>query len=167
MWLRSESPPGLLRTDSKRPDGGHFGALVMWQSASYGMQHALIHTKRHPTSSDPPWRPALQQHWQNLRNCRNMPHCQSRMSLSLWPLRLLGSWGSLGLAFVSEVGRRISAVSGDPRSTSFLKQQRLQMAVQREMRRLLLETFGSGTHEDTDLPSVAILCLNCLVIGFV
>ena len=32
-------------------------------------------------------------------------------------IETLGSWGSLGLAFVSEVGRRISAVSGDPRST--------------------------------------------------
>ena len=60
-------------------------------------------------------------------------------------IETLGSWGSLGLAFVNEVGRRISAVSGDPRSTSFLKQR---LAVQRGNAAAVLETFGSDSPED-------------------
>ena len=42
----------------------------------------------------------------------------------------LGPIGSKALAFLGEVGRRLTAVSGDPRETSFLFQ-RLSVAIQR------------------------------------
>ena len=42
----------------------------------------------------------------------------------------LGSWNAEGLAFVQELGRRISLVTADPRETSYLLQ-RISVAVQR------------------------------------
>ena len=57
-------------------------------------------------------------------------------------IETLGSWGQAGLAFVNEVGRRISAVTGDKRATSFLKQ-RLAMAVQRGNAAAVLGTLPS------------------------
>jgi hypothetical protein len=58
-------------------------------------------------------------------------------------IETLGSWGQAGLAFVNEVGRRISAVSGDKRATSFLKQ-RLAMAVQRGNAAAVLGTLPAA-----------------------
>ena len=37
-------------------------------------------------------------------------------------IETLGTWGMAGLAFVNEVGRRISSVTGDLRAASFLRQ---------------------------------------------
>ena len=45
-------------------------------------------------------------------------------------LETLGPWGGEADNFVREVGRRLHSVTGDPRSTSFLRQ-KLSMAVQR------------------------------------
>jgi hypothetical protein len=42
----------------------------------------------------------------------------------------LGVWGEDAIRFVSDLGRRISAVTGEPRETTFLKQQ-LSIAIQR------------------------------------
>ena len=42
----------------------------------------------------------------------------------------LGTWGVQAVEFVQELGRRISAVTGDRRETSFLRQ-RLSVAIQR------------------------------------
>jgi len=53
------------------------------------------------------------------------------------------------LNFLSEVGRRLSSVSGDPRETSFLFQ-RLSVIVQRFNSVLILNSFCT-TDEDPDL----------------
>ena len=45
-------------------------------------------------------------------------------------IETLGTWGPAGLAFINELGKKLSAVSGDSRATAFLKQ-RLSLAVQR------------------------------------
>ena len=37
-------------------------------------------------------------------------------------IETLGTWGPSGLAFINELGRRITAVSGEVRATEFLKQ---------------------------------------------
>ena len=44
-------------------------------------------------------------------------------------IETLGPWNIEGLAFVRELGRRISQVTGDPRETTYLLQ-RLSVAVQ-------------------------------------
>ena len=45
-------------------------------------------------------------------------------------IETLGTWGERGLAFINELGKRIATVSGDNRSTAFLKQ-RISLDVQR------------------------------------
>ena len=42
----------------------------------------------------------------------------------------LGAWGEQAKGFVSELGRRISAITGDVRETDYLRQ-RLSIAIQR------------------------------------
>ena len=46
-------------------------------------------------------------------------------------IETLGTWGERGLVFINELGKRIAEVSGDNRSTAFLKQ-RMSLAVQRD-----------------------------------
>jgi hypothetical protein len=55
-------------------------------------------------------------------------------------IETLGSWGESGLALVSEIGRRMAVITGDQRSTAFLKQ-RLALAVQRGNAAAVLGTF--------------------------
>ena len=43
---------------------------------------------------------------------------------------MLGAWGAEAAVFVAELERRITAVTGDPRETAFLRQ-RLSVAIQR------------------------------------
>ena len=62
-------------------------------------------------------------------------------------IETLGTWGSAGLSFVNELGRRISAVSGDARATDFLKQ-RLSLAVQRGNAASVLGTMVPESKED-------------------
>jgi hypothetical protein len=144
-------PPGLLRSDSKRPDGA---TLVPWSCG-----RCLLWDATCPDTLAPSYIQRSAVEASSAAALAESKKLSKYATLSIAhefvpvAIETLGSWGSLGLAFVSEVGRRISAVSGDPRSTSFLKQ-RLQMAVQRGNAAAVLGTFGSGTHEDTDLPRV-------------
>jgi hypothetical protein len=62
-------------------------------------------------------------------------------------IETLGTWGGAGLAFVNEVGRRISVVSGDQKATAFLKQ-RLALAVQRG-NAAAFGTFGPNSTGDS------------------
>lgn len=54
-----------------------------------------------------------------------------------------GTWGTAGLNFIKEVGRRIQIVSGDARSTTFLIQ-RLSIAIQRGNVSSILGTLPPG-----------------------
>ena len=63
-------------------------------------------------------------------------------------IETLGTWGERGLAFMNEVRRRVAAITGDNRSTAFLKQ-RMSLAVQRGNAAAVLGTFASSS-EDYD-----------------
>ena len=62
-------------------------------------------------------------------------------------IETMGEWGACGLAFVNEIGHRISEVNGDPRSTAFLRQ-RLSLAVQRGNAASALGTLLSASTAD-------------------
>ena len=64
-------------------------------------------------------------------------------------IETLGSWGPAGLAFVNEVGRRITSVTGDIRAASFLRQ-RLSLAVQRGNAVAVLGTHAASEHSVDD-----------------
>ena len=61
----------------------------------------------------------------------------------------LGPWGPEAIGFVTELGRRLITVTGDPRSGAFLKQ-KISIAVQRGNASCILGSFprGSGISED-------------------
>jgi hypothetical protein len=54
----------------------------------------------------------------------------------------MGAWGQRGLMFINELGRRISVVTGDIRSTNFLKQ-RMSLAMQSGNAAAVLGTMSS------------------------
>ena len=60
-------------------------------------------------------------------------------------IETMGPWGSNGLKFVLEVGRRISVDSGKPRSTVFLMQA-IGVAIQRENAVSVFGTVCKGQH---------------------
>jgi hypothetical protein len=62
-------------------------------------------------------------------------------------IQTLDTWGSEGLAFLNKVGRRNTALIGDQRATSFLKQ-RLELAVQRGNAAAVLGTFTQSLSND-------------------
>ena len=58
-----------------------------------------------------------------------------------------GVWGEQALELVTELGRRIAAVTFEPRSTTFLRQ-RISVAVQRGNAGCILGTFGITSYAD-------------------
>ena len=58
-----------------------------------------------------------------------------------------GIWGEQALELVTELGRRITAVTFEPRSTTFLRQ-RLSVAVQRGNAGCILGTFRINSNAD-------------------
>ena len=55
----------------------------------------------------------------------------------------MGPWGPNAAEFISELGKRLSNITGDPRSTAFLRQ-RISMAVQWGNAICLKETLPTG-----------------------
>ena len=64
-------------------------------------------------------------------------------------IETLGPLNALAVNFLSEVGRRLTSLSGDPRETSFLFQ-RLSMLIQRFNSALITDSFCFA-NEDPDL----------------
>ena len=56
----------------------------------------------------------------------------------------LGPWGPAANAFVSELGKRLSVTTGDPRTTAFLRQ-KISLAVQRGNAACIKQSLPAGT----------------------
>ena len=56
----------------------------------------------------------------------------------------MGHWGPSAVSFVSELGRLLTLTTGEPRSTSFLRQ-RLSIAIQRANAASVRGTVPEGT----------------------
>ena len=89
----------------------------------------------------------FQIHWHCLKQIQKYASLATAHDFVPVVLETLGTWGTLGLTFINELGKRISAVNEDPRATSFLKQ-RLALAVQRENAAAVFGTLP--TVEDID-----------------
>src|SRR5580692_3889968 len=110
-------PPGLLRSDAKRPDGATLipwsrGKCLLWDAtcadtlapsyvhrsaAEAGAAATLAETKK-------------QSKYANL----TVVHIFVPVAIET-----LGSWGDQGLSFINELGKRITQHAGDPRATAF------------------------------------------------
>jgi hypothetical protein len=138
-------PPGLARTDAKRPDGATLvpwtrGRCLLWDATC---PDTLAPSYVQRSASEPGAAAALAEIKKSAK------YSALAVAHEFVPLAIetLGTWGKEGLGFVNELGRRISVVSGDQRATAFLKQ-RLALAVQRGNAAAVQGTFASSSSND-------------------
>jgi len=133
-------PPGLSRTDSKRPDGA---TLIPWSRG-----RCLLWDATTPDTLEPSHihRSALQ-----AGSAAASAEASKRSKYSTLTavhdfvpvvIETLGTWGSEGWSFTGELGRRITRITGDQKATAFLRQ-RLSLAVQRGNTISVLGTINS------------------------
>ena len=140
-------PPGLTRTDAKRPDGATLvpwvrGRCLLWDATC---PDTLAPSYVHRSALESGAAAALAESKKRAKYT-NLATVHEFVPVVI---ETLGSWGSAGAAFVNEVGRRITAASGEQRATSFLKQ-RLSMAVQRGNAAAILGTFAASDPSSED-----------------
>ena len=133
-------PPGLSRDDGKRPDGltlvpWKCGKPLVWDATcinrlavSYANQSGIEGAKVAELAENR----KVQKYEQLINNYFVIPVA----------LETLGGFGPLTCNFIKELGRKISEKTGEPRSTSFLRQ-RLSMAVQLGNSACLMENLSS------------------------
>ena len=138
-------PPGLLRTDGKRPDGS---TLVPWSRG-----RCLIWDATCPDTVAPSYVTRSADEAGTAATTSETKKISKYVALSdrheFVPVAIetFGTWGERGLSFINEVGKRVAAVSGDNRSTAFLKQ-RMSLAIQRGNAAAVLGTLSSTAADD-------------------
>ena len=140
-------PVGMIRDDGKRPDGATLvpwkrGRCLVWDFTcvnTIARSHLGLSTSQAGSLSVV------------AEEKKKKKYVSLSDSYLFTPIAVetLGPWGPEAISFVSELGRRLSAVTGDPRSGAFLKQ-KISMAVQRGNASCISGSFphGSGTLED-------------------
>ena len=121
-------PPGLVRSDFKRPDGLTLypwsqGKSLVWDftcSDTLAPSHV-------PATSTEAGRAAAQAERRKLNNYNELSGTYIIQPIAV---ETMGSWGQMGLKFVRELGSKIADANGEKRSTAFLFQS-LGMAIQR------------------------------------
>jgi len=122
-----KEPNGLLRSDGKRPDGL---TQIPWQAAKcmtwdVTVTDTLAESNIQATSSTA-GAAAEGAAERNELKCQSLAHTHTFISLAL---ETLGPINAKGSAFLYQLGRRLSACTGDMRGTSFLFQ-RLSLTIQ-------------------------------------
>src|ERR1051325_6162423 len=124
----TKEPLGLSRSDGKRPDGVSLipwahGRCLTWDVTSpdtFAPSHLQATSLQAGAAA------------QKAEATKTTKYATIALMHVFVPLAFetLGTWGEDAIRFVSDLGRRISAVTGEPRETTFLKQ-RLSIAIQR------------------------------------
>ena len=120
-------PTGLSRDDGKRPDGATIvpwsqGHCLIWDFTCVNTV-AASHINSAASRTEAPSEAAEVKK-------RNKYSSQSQgQNFTPVAVEMLGPWGPDASAFVSELGKRLSEVTGDPRSAAFLRQ-KISLAVQ-------------------------------------
>ena len=123
-------PPRLLRGDGKRPDGATLDPWWRGQYLVWDFTCPDTLAPSHVTASSRAAGAAASQ----AESAKRVKYAElsSNGNYIFCPVAIetLGSWGPSAQDISSEIGSRIQARTGDPRSTAFLRQ-RLAIAVQR------------------------------------
>lgn len=135
-------PPGLSRTDGKRPDGltlvpWERGRCLVWDATCVST-FAASHLPRTMRSGRSAAEWAAEQ-----KHIKYAPLKNNYLFLP-FAVEVSGAWCDEARAFVREIGRRLRANGSDPRSTSYLTQ-RISLVIQRGNAASVMGTFGSGT----------------------
>jgi hypothetical protein len=138
-------PPGLSRSDAKRPDGVTLipwsrGRCLLWD-ATCPDTLAPSHLQRSSTEAGAV---ALEAEANKSTKYASLAVRHDFVPIAI---ETLGSWGAAGLSFINEVGRKITSVSGDMRAASFLRQ-RLSLAVQRGNAASVLGTLAASSDSE-------------------
>ena len=115
--LKTNKPTGLLRSDSKRPDGVTLapwkcGQLLVWDATCPDTFAPSYRT--HATSE--PGRVAALAEDRKVDNYRDLPRSHLFCPLSI---ETMGAMGPRSLELVRKVGRRIALETGEPRPLTF------------------------------------------------
>ena len=124
----TKEPSGLSRTDGKRPDGL---TLIPWQSGRsliWDVTVADTLAASHLATTSRLMGGAAE----NAAANKETKYNELTLTYTFIPIacETLGPLSSSALSFFVELGRRITAVSGDPRESAFLFQ-RLSVTIQR------------------------------------
>lgn len=135
-------PPGLCRTDGKRPDGltlvpWQKGRCLLWDAtcvSTFAPSH-LSHTIRSAASA--------------AESAARMKHAKYSALEPMYDfvpvaVETAGPWGTEAKDFMRSLGRRLRDRGCDPRSGSFLAQQ-ISLAIQRGNAASVMGTFGPPT----------------------
>jgi Reverse transcriptase (RNA-dependent DNA polymerase) len=124
----SKEPSGLLRSDGKRPDGL---TLIPWQAGrSLTWDVTVSHTAASSYLSNVAATAGGVAEMAAERKREKYVELEKSYIFQPISFETFGPINSSGHSFISEIGRRISAISGDVRETAFLYQ-RLSVTVQR------------------------------------
>lgn len=134
-------PPGLSRTDGKRPDGltlvpWERGRSLLWDAtcvSTFAASH-LAGTARVAGSAAENAARLKHQKYTDLKN---------RYLFVPVAVETSGVWGGEAKALIRDLGRRIASRGHDRRSGSYLAQ-RLSLAIQRGNAASIMGTFGPG-----------------------
>ena len=121
-------PTGLSREDGKRPDGATIlpfekGQCLVWDFTCVNTV-AASHIK---SAAERPGAPSEAAEVKKIKKYSALSTAFKFIPIAV---ETLGPWGPEAKAFVTELGKRLSTATGDPRSSAFLKQ-RISLAVQR------------------------------------
>ncbi|KAL0820722.1 hypothetical protein ABMA28_006551 [Loxostege sticticalis] len=134
-------PPGLSRTDGKRPDGltlvpWEKGRCLLWDATCVST-FAACHLGRTTLA------PGAAAETAALKKHTKYSALEAVYHFVPFAVETAGSWGSEAKSFVAEVGRRLRVRTNDPRSGSFLVQ-KLALAIQRGNAASVMGTFPPG-----------------------
>jgi len=140
----TREPTGLFRADGKRPDGA---TLVPWERGKYiAWDATIVHTcaASYITHQSGEGESAAVL----AANRKTLKYEGLPSSFIFQPVAIetMGRYNPSALAFIGEIGRRTSAITGDRRETTFLFQ-RLSICIQRYNLVALKGTYPS-TQED-------------------
>ena len=136
-------PPKLIRGDGKRPDGATLipwtrGKCLVWDSTSPDAM-APSHLKQSLMASR-----AVASMAEKFKRDKYSELATSNDFVPI-AVETMGAWGADALAITAELGGRIAALTGEPRSTSFLRQ-RLDIAIQRGNAAAVRGTLPGANH---------------------
>jgi len=143
----TKEPVGLMRSDNKRPDGL---TLIPWQGGRsvYVGRHGTDTLAESYLSSTSVTVGSAAEAAASRKEQKYLALMGTYLFIPL-AVETLGPINSTGLQFLSELGRRITEITGDPREKAFLLQ-RLSITIQRFNAICFQGSFLNPADRDTD-----------------
>ena len=140
-----KEPLGLARTDGKRPDGLTLVPWSLGKALTWDVTVATTLAESYIVSSSRSAGAAAEHAAiRKTDKYSQLPACYIFQPIAL---ETLGAINTSAIEFLSEVGKRISQISGEPRATQFLFQ-RLSVGLQRYNSILLYQSFVAMDEPD-------------------